>query len=335
MSNRLRSLGKALALILLVLLALASGAWGALALWYRLPGGRAVRVTAVGLWLASVLTLIGWALLHHTAAPLAFHALAYVVLLAWWLAVRPSHARAWADDVACLLAGQVHGNTVTLHHVRHFNWRSDSDYDAHWETATCELDHLASADVLLSHWGSRAIAHAMLSFGFTDGRHLVFSVEIRKQRGQAFSALGGFFKHFETILIAAPEDDLVRVRSNVRGETVQLYPLSIDHAALRALFLSYVRAANALAAHPAFYNTVTANCTTLVHRMARQLRPGLPWDVRLLLTGYLPGYLYDIGVLDRRLSLADWIARADITERARACPTGASFSQAIRRVCPA
>lgn len=331
MSNRLRSLGKALALTLLALLALASGAWGALALWYRLPGGRAVRALGAAAWLGGAFTLIGWALLRRAEWLLAGYALAYALLLVWWLTVRPSHARDWADDVVCLLTGQVHGNTVTLHHVRHFAWRSDVDYDARWETATCDLTRLASADVVLSHWGNRAIAHAMLSFGFSDGRHLVFSVEIRKQRGQAFSALGGFFKHFETILVAAPEDDLIRVRSNVRGEDVQLYPLTLERAALRALFLSYVRAANTLAAHPAFYNTVTANCTTLVHRMARQLRPGLPWDVRLLLTGYLPGYLYDIGMLDRRLSLAQWRTRARISDKARACGPDEDFSRAIRR----
>lgn len=331
MSNRLRSLGKALALALLALLAFASGAWGALALWYRLPGGRRVRALGGALWLAGAFALFGWALLRHSAWPLAGYALAYALLLAWWLAVRPSHARDWADDVARLLTGRVRGHTVTLHNVRHFAWRSDADYDARWETATCDLDHLVGVDVVLSHWGRRAIAHAMLSFGFSDGRHLVFSVEIRKRRGQAFSALGGFFKHFETILIAAREDDLIRVRSNVRGEDVQLYPLSIDRAAMRALFLAYVRAANALAARPAFYNTVTANCTTLVHRMARQLRPGLPWDVRLLLTGYLPGYLYDIHVLDHRLPLAAWQARARIGARARACGPDEDFSQAIRR----
>ncbi|WP_285518422.1 lipoprotein N-acyltransferase Lnb domain-containing protein, partial [Thermolongibacillus altinsuensis] len=98
---------------------------------------------------------------------------------------------------------------------------------------------LVSADAVLSHWGSQAIAHAMISFGFDDGRHLVFSVEIRKRRGQKFSSIGGFFKNFESILIASPESDIVRVRTNMRGEDDYLYPLSMSRDAMRALFLSY------------------------------------------------------------------------------------------------
>lgn len=256
--------------------------------------------------------------------------LLYALLLAWWSTIAPTGRHAWADDVSRLLGGEVHGSVVTLHNVRDFSWRSNDDYDARWETQSYDLDHLVSADAVLSHWGSKAIAHAMISFGFDDGRHLVFSVEIRKRRGQQFSSIGGFFKNFEAILIAAPESDLIRVRTNVRGEDDYLYPLAISRETMRALFLSYVDTANQLATTPAFYDTVSSNCTTVVYRMARHLDPGLPLDPRLLLTGYLPGYLYKIGALDHRLTLQEWNARASITERARASKPGEDFSAAIR-----
>jgi len=100
---------------------------------------------------------------------------------------------------------------------------------------------------------------------------------------------------------------------------------------MRALFLSYVHAANQLVARPAFYNTFTSNCTTLVYRMARQIDPGLPWDSRLLLTGYLPGYLYQVGALGRDVPLDILRQRGRITERARATQPGDDFSDAIRR----
>jgi len=175
----------------------------------------------------------------------------------------------------------------------------------------------------------------MISFGFDDGRHLVFSVEVRKSRDQEYSAVGGFFKQFETILVAAEEDDIIRVRTNVRGEDVYLYPLRIERATLRALLLSYVQAANRLAAQPAFYNSFTSNCTTIVHRMARQIDPGLPWDMRLLLTGYLPQYLQDIGALDRGVPISTLRRRARISERALAAPADGDFSRAVREVTPA
>jgi hypothetical protein len=248
----------------------------------------------------------------------------------WWMSIAPSNNRIWAGDTSRLLTGNVEGSQVTLNNVRDFSWRTDDDYDAHWETRHYDLDHLASADAVLSYWGSAAIAHAMISFGFDDGSHLVFSVEIRKKRGQQYSAIGGFFKQFETILTAADERDVIRVRTNVRGEDDYLYPLRMDKAAMRALFLSYVHAANKLAVTPAFYNTITSNCTTIVYRMARQIDPGLPWDIRLLLTGYLPEYLYKVGALDRSVPIAELRQRGRITERARSSKPGDDFSRVIR-----
>ena len=38
--------------------------------------------------------------------------------------------------------------------------------------------------------GRPAIAHALVSFGFGDGRHVVFSVEVRRKLGDAFSEIG-------------------------------------------------------------------------------------------------------------------------------------------------
>ncbi len=307
-----------------------TGIWGALALWYRLPCGSVGRTLGSVLWALLVVGLLGLALLTRSVWPVAGYGLALLLLLLWWGTIAPSNDRPWADDVAELLSGSVHGSVATLVNVRNFDWRSDNDYDVRWETRRYNLDRLISADAILSYWDSRAIAHAMISFGFDDGRHVVFSVEIRKKKGEAFSEIGGFFKQFEMILVAADERDIVRVRTNVRGEDDYLYPLDLQRATMRTLFLSYVDAANQLRQRSAFYNTITSNCTTLVYRMARQMDPGLPMDIRLLLTGYLPGYLYDNGVLDRRWSLEAWTRHARITERARATKPDADFSRTIR-----
>jgi len=159
---------------------------------------------------------------------------------------------------------------------------------------------------------------------------LVFSVEVRRQRNRPFSSIGGFFKHFERTIVAADERDVIRVRTNVRGETDHLFRLRMSKPAMRALFLSYVREANELAAKPAFYNTATSNCVSIVYDMARQIDPGLPYDYRLLLTAYLPSYLYEVGALDRRYPLKALIAQGDITARARATGPDDDFSRAIR-----
>jgi len=307
-----------------------SGAWGALALWYQLPGGSVSRALGSVVWALLVVALVALTISRRSLWPLAGYGLAMLALLIWWWNIPPSNNRVWADDVAHLLRGEVHGHRVTLHNVRDFDWRSDSDYDARWETRDYDLDHLVSADAILSYWDSRAIAHAMISFGFDDGRHVVFSVEIRKKKGEAFSEIGGFFKQFEMILVAADEHDIVRVRTNVRGEDDYLYPMTLGRETMRALFLSYVEAANRLAERPAFYNTITSNCTTLVYRMARQLNPGLPMDIRLLLTGYLQGYLRDNGAIDASQPADVQRAAARITDKARLTGPTDDFSRAIR-----
>lgn len=312
------------------LLLFVSGVWGALALWYRLPGGKLARGAGCFVWSALVLTLLASTVILGIWLPLGIYLLALVTLVLWWVSIKPSHDQVWADDVACLLHGTVDDGRVTLTNVRDFSWRSVTDYDAHWVTRQYDLQQLRSADVVISYWDFQSIAHVMVSFDFTDGRHLAFSVEIRRRRGDAYSAIGGFFRQFETILVAASESDIIRLRTDVRKEDVYLYPLRLDRATLRELFVSYVSAANRLVEHPAFYNTATSNCTTIVYRMARRIGRGLRWDPRLLLTGYLADYLYEIGALDRSVSLDELRRRGRVTGRERNGSTEDDYSREIR-----
>ncbi|GAB2591566.1 DUF4105 domain-containing protein [Dyella jejuensis] len=316
--------------VLAVLAAVLSGGWGALALWYQFPGGAMFRWMASLLWVVFVLALLVAAWTRRSGLPIGVYALAFMLLLAWRGTIMPSNHRDWADDVARLLTGDVTGDHVTLYNVRNFNWRSEDDYDARWETRHYNLGELASADLILSSWGMPGIVHALLSFGFDDGSHVVFSVEIRRRRGQSFSSMGGFFKHYERTIVAADERDMIRVRTNVRGETDHLYRLQMSKPAMRSLFLAYVSEANQLAARPAFYNTATSNCVTIVYDMARRIDPGLPYDYRLLLTAYLPGYLYGVGALDQHYPLDVLIRQGDITARARDTKPDDDFSRAIR-----
>jgi hypothetical protein len=325
MAQRRWMLGRIALSVVVALATFCSGLWGTLALWYQLP-----RALGSAVWMIVVIALFVLALSRRSWLPLCGYALLLGGLLLWWATIAPSNQRVWADDVAQLLSGQVEGSKVTLSNVRDFTWRSEDDHDIHWETRQYDLDRLVSADAVLSYWGSAAIAHAMISFGFDDGSHVVFSVEIRKRRDQQYSAIGGFFKQFDMILVAADERDIIRVRTNVRGEDDYLYPLRMDKPAMRALFLSYVRAANRLVDTPAFYNTVTSNCTTIVYRMAKQIDPGLPLDIRLLLTGYLPEYLYGAGILDRSMPIEQLRQRSRITDKARHSALGEDFSRAIR-----
>ncbi|MCQ4326129.1 hypothetical protein CXK94_20115 [Stutzerimonas stutzeri] len=320
--------------LLLTPVLLLTTAWGALALLFRLdwpaPAGHALLVfwctlgggLLVLLWRRSPL----WAL--------AAHLLAFATLLSWWYSLQPSHQRIWADDVARMSHGRVVDDRLLLDNVRNFHWRSDQDYDITWESRSYDLRQLASVDLLTSYWGMPAIAHILVSFGFEDGRQLVFTVETRKEKGEFYSELGGFFKEFELSIVATDERDAVRVRTNVRDEDVYLYRIDMPRPVMRELLLSYVDQANALVERPRFYNTLTANCTTIVFDMVQSIIGGLPVDHRLLLTGYLPSYVRDIGGLQKGFSLDELRRRGRITERARQADEAPDFSRRIRQGVP-
>ncbi len=315
-------------------------AWGALALWFQLPGPGAVRLGTIAGW--SLLGLAAaWACVRRPPGRLRLalpaFGLALVAVLAWWTTLTPSHERAWADDVARLLQAEVDGSRVTLHNVRNFEWRTPEDYTPRWETRTYDLDRLVSADLVMSYWMGPAIAHTLVSFGFDDGQRVVFSLEIRKERHESFSAIGGFFRKFEQVLVAADENDIVRTRSNARGEDVYLYRLDLPPEALRALFAGYLDEAAALHREPAFYNTLTSNCTTIIFELARRITPGIPMDYRLLLSGYFARYVHELGGLTAGHAYEELEQRGYINPRATALPADAgsdAFSRAIRQGVP-
>lgn len=309
---------------------LAGAAWGALALWFQPPLGRRARALPPAAWLALAAAALA-GLAGGSFLPAAGFGALLLALLAWWrLGVRPSNAREWMPEVARQTQGSVDGDRVTLRNVRDFHWRTRTDYDPRWETRVYDLSRLASVDLALSYWGRPAVAHAMVSFGFDDGQYLVFSVEIRRKRNDTFSELGGFFRQYELAVLASTEEDSLRVRTNVRGEDGYLYRVRMPEGAARKLLLSYVATANRLVRKPRFYNTLTANCTTIVYRLADQIVPGLPMDYRLLLSGYLPEYLYRLGALDGADSAQAYRRGGRYTDRARAAGDAPDFSRRIR-----
>ncbi|MDP8984017.1 MAG: DUF4105 domain-containing protein [Pseudomonadota bacterium] len=311
-----------------------SAVWGAFALWYQMPGGAVSKTSSVVAWVAFSIgvLVISW----HGRFTMGFivFAAAFAALLVCWTQLRPTNEHIWADDVARLTHGTVEGDRVTLHEVRNFDWRTGTDYTQRWETRSYELHRLRSVDMIMSYWRGPAIAHMLISFGSDDGSYIVFSVEVRRQKTQDFSEIGGFFKEFQLSVVAADERDVIRVRTNVRGEDVYLYRLQLPAAAIRSLFLGYVDEANSLAHTPRFYNTVTVNCTTLVYHMMKRIVGRLPLDYRLLLSGYLPAYVYGVGGLDRRYSLEELRRGGRITERARQADRSETFSADIRRSVP-
>jgi uncharacterized protein DUF4105 len=315
---------------LLAVTVLLIGAWCALAVWFRCTGGELVRGALAAT--IAVLALAAVASLVTSRRWLAFTVYAAVIALvfAWWSTIRPSNDRDWQPDVARNVTATIDNDRLIVDNVRNFNWRSEQDFEQRWEQRSYDLSQLRGVDLILSYWSGEAIAHLIVSFGFADGRRLDFSIETRKERGEEYSTIAGFFKQYELVIIAADERDIVRVRSNVRGEDVRIYRLRMPPEYARRLLQEYLDDVNDLSRQPRWYNTATGNCTTLVFGMVHTLRPGLPLDYRILLSGYLPNYAYDIGATDTSIPFEQLRALARIHDKAKEADGDPDYSRLIR-----
>ena len=313
------------------------GLWVAGMAWFHLPLPWSRPVTLLWAVLCLVALWVTFRPRSRWTTPVCLSFVAGVLAAAVaWSQLQPAQDRIWADDVARRLkVVAFDGRHVELANVRNFNWRTETDYDMAWESRHYDLDQLRSADLFQSYWMGPAIAHTLVSFGFADGRQLVFSLEIRKEHDEQFDALAGFFRRYEMTLVASEERDIVRVRSNVRGEQVDMYRVAaLQGKPLRDLFVAYLEQARALDREPAFYNTLTSNCTTIVWELARQVAPDMPLDWRLLASGYFPGYVQDLGALTPGYGLEELQQAGRITARARAADQDPEFSRAIRQGVP-
>lgn len=325
---------RGLSWLLVIMLAGVCGVWGCMALLVHAPQRHHIAHALAVVWGLAWLMLLGYGALQRRILPIAAGGLALMLaLLAWWATIAPQADRLWAADVAQLVnietdKDQTH--LVHLHNVRNFTWRSDTDFTPRWETRSYDLDQLRSVDVATSYWMGPAIAHTLVSFGFQDGQHVVFSIEIRKEQHEQFDALAGFFKQYEMALVAADERDILAVRTNVRGEQVYLYRVNMAPESMRELFMAYAQQARQLRYAPRFYHTLTANCTTIVWQLARRIGHDLPLDWRLLASGYLPEYLRDVGALASMQPLETLRVQGDITARAKnwQAPAGADDAAA-------
>ncbi len=323
MSRKQRLAGFILFLIVLLL----GAAWTAVALWLHLQGMiRLAALFALGATLIAALVarrrarVLGWVVL----------AVAALVVAGLYQPIVPRADRDWAFDVQRGVKAEVAGDIVTLRDIRDFEWITKDTAQERWTGGTYDLKKLQTVDMLTSVWDNPGIAHLLVSFGFEGGEHVVFSVEIRREADELFSEIGGFFHQFELVLIGATERDIVKLRTNHRKEEVSLFAIDLTPGQRREFFMAYVTLAQRLEERPEFYNTLTANCTTMVYQLATVVNPDLPFDWRIVMSGHLPELIKDLGLLAGDGPIEDHRRAALITPRAQATEDSADFSQAIR-----
>ena len=258
-----------------------------------------------------------------------------VVLSGWLLAVQPSNERQWQADLVVLPYATVDGDWVTVHNIRNVDYRSEFDFTPAYYDKTFDVNKLEGVDLFAVYWMVPAIAHTIMSFNFGDNNHLAVSIEARKELGEGYSTIKGFFRQYELTYIVADERDVIRLRTNYRKdpiENVYLYPLHPPKENLRRLFLEYIRQINELHEKPAFYNTLLDNCTTAIWFNTRVNPTHLPFSWKILLSGYVPEYIYESGGLNTKIPFELLQKQAYINPIAKTLDKSPDFSQGIRAI---
>ncbi len=304
--------------------------WAIAALWIDGPLPH-VLAQALALLYAFLAVAVLWRVKPFRRALLILAA-GFAVVVAGWLAIPASNERAWLPDVARLPGVDINGSVLTFHNVRNFHYTtSDVDFVEHWETRTVDLAHVTGLDMFISFWGPTLYAHTIMSWEFDNAPPLAISIETRKEVGEEYSAVLGFFRQYELYYVVADERDVIGVRDRFRDEHTYLYRLETSPEAAASLLLDYVKSINELREQPSWYNALTTNCTTGIYRHIKTLAPTLvSVDWRLLANGYLDEWLYEQKKINTSKPFAEIKHESDVTEKVKAAGTAPDFGSRIR-----
>ena len=191
-------------------------------------------------------------------------------------------------------------------------------------------------DLISVYWMGDAIAHTMLSFGFSDGDYVAFSIEIRKEKNEDYSTIRDCSNNTSCCTSSRtngmccgcvrasgiPMKTCISTGAHAQGE----YPEAVSE---------YVKRVQSLEKHPEFYNTVTTNCTTDIIHNIRAFGGKARYSWKILLSGYTPQYAYENKALDTSLPFPELRTRSYVNDIANRIGDVPDFSQRIREGLPA
>ena len=331
----LKKIGGFFKLLMPLLCLICSAVWAALAVNLGDSNSSTVQIIiSVIVILTSLITIIALLLIPSWRNRLLLvHTTIFLIVLVWWFTISPSNNRLWQSDVSKLAYANVEGDLVTVHNIRNFTYQSEFKYVPAYYEKTFDLNALEGVDLFAVYWMGPAIAHIIMSFDFGDDNHLAVSIEARKEVGEGYSTIKGFFRQYELIYIVADERDLIGLRTHYRKhppEQVYRYRIKAPKESAKRLFLEYIDNINILNNVPAFYNTILANCTSIIWLHTRVNPEHLPFSWKILLSGYVPEYLYESGRLDQKFSFPELKEQAFINSLVDKRSILSSFSRTIR-----
>ena len=332
----IRKSGRFLMSFLLVLWLIASTIWATLAIYFGDSRSElillilSIVVALIGLGAVIILLFIP----SRRSQILLIHGAVFLVALLWWFNIQPSNDRNWQADVGKLAYASIEGDLVTVHNIRNFSYRSEFEYVPGYYVKTFDLNKLEGVDLFAVYWMGPAIAHIIMSFDFGKNNHLAVSIEARKEEAEGYSTIKGFFRQYELMYIVADERDVIGLRTNYRKdppEHVYRYRVKAPIEAGKRLFMRYIDHINELNKKPAFYNSLLHNCTTTIWLNSREVNPdNIPFSWKILLSGYVPEYLYETDRLDQQLPFIELKDQAYVNPLVKGSEISPLFSSTIR-----
>lgn len=257
-----------------------------------------------------------------------------VVFIIWFSSKKPTGIGDWSNDQAVLPWADIEGDKIHIHNIRHCKYRAAKDYDVEHFDRTILLSDVLSVDFIVEPFrGQFGIAHTFVSFGLKDGTFLSISIEVRKQKGEKYSAWKGLFRQFELMYVIADERDVIKLRANFRKDDVFLYSINSTQAHIQKMFLSMIKRMNKLHTTPEFYNTITNTCTTeLADHINTIIPKRVPFHWRLYIPTLVDRYAYDLGLIDNSEPFEIVKKKALINEKAYAAHDSEDYSKKIRGI---
>src|SRR5206468_882140 len=122
----------------------------------------------------------------------------------------PSNNRAWVPEYVKLNTATINGDHVTLHNYRIMEPGPDGKLREVYVDEAFDVSKLTRADLIMSYWGPTEIAHALVTFEFSDGKYCSESIEVRRRVSQkSFDMVSSLFRNFELVYVVGSERDMI------------------------------------------------------------------------------------------------------------------------------
>ena len=125
---------KILGKILLALLIAGITLWGVGVLYYSPLLPETWRPYGAGAYAA--LTILAFVLLPRRGRTALAGLVVFAILVVLFLRIPASNDRDWQPEVAMTPYATINGDRVTIHNVRNFDYRTETDFTPQWETRT-------------------------------------------------------------------------------------------------------------------------------------------------------------------------------------------------------